>query len=578
MFDTLPRKVHDVLEWGWSQFQPYFDELKERELTEDTLKSWLHDWTQLAEVVIEAHSVLYVNRTLDTSDDEREAQYNAFLSDIYMPAQAAEQDLKQKLLASGLEPEGFEVPLRNMRSEAELFRKENLPLKVEERKLASEYDRIIGAMTIEWEGEELTLSQLAKISANPDRVKREEAWRRASNRVLEDRQAINDVWARLLDVRRQVYENAGKPDYRAYAWQERMRFDYTPENAQEFHAAIEEVVVPAAERVYRRRAEQMGVEELRPWDVNVDVMRTTELLVDPLNREPLRPFDDVEELERLASGIFHRVDPELGRYFDTMRDEGLLDLANYKGKAPGAYCTSFPARKRPFIFANSIGIQDNVDTLFHESGHAFHVFESLNLPYYQQWQSPMEFNEVASMAMELLAAPYLPADNGGFYSEAEAARARAEHLEGNLIFWPYMAVVDGFQHWVYTHHDEARDPANCDAKWLELWERFIKGVDWSGLEDEAATGWHRKLHIFRYPFYYVEYGLAQLGAAQVWAKALDDQQQAVANYRSALALGGTATLPELYQTAGARFAFDAGTLGEAVNLIERTLEDLYAVG
>lgn len=577
MFDSLPTDAQSVLDWAWPQYEPYFQELRQHELTQANVEEWLTGWTRLSDLLSESFSLLYLDKTLHTTDEAIEERFNTFMENVYTPALSADQQLKQKLLESGLKPDGFDIVLRNMRAEADLFREENLPLAVEERKTVSEYDRIIATQTIEWDGQEVTMPQLAKISANPDRAAREDAWRRASARVLEDREAINDVWVRLMGLRRQIYQNAGKPDYRAYAWQNRQRFDYTPEDAQQFHAAIEEVVVPAAERVYKRHARLMGVETLRPWDVNVDVMRTTDLLVDPLNREPLHPFDDVAELEEKASVIFHRVDPELGGYFDTMRAERLLDLANYKGKAPGAYCIGLPARKRPFVFANSIGIQDNVNTLFHESGHAFHVFESGRLPYAQQRRGPMEFNEVASMAMELLAAPYLLADEGGFYDEDEAARARVEHLEGNLIYWPYMAVVSAFQHWVYTHHDEATDPASCDAKWHELWGRFIKGVDWSGLDDEAATGWHRKLHIFRYPFYYIEYGLAQLGAAQIWANARRDQAGAVADYRRALALGGTVTLPELYQTAGARFAFDAGTLGEAVSLIESTLEELYAL-
>ncbi|NLH07916.1 MAG: M3 family oligoendopeptidase [Chloroflexi bacterium] len=577
MFNSLPTDAQRVINWEWPQYEPYFNELRLRKLTEANVEEWLANWTQLSDLLSECFALLYLDKTLHTTDTVIEKRFNTFMENVYTPALSADQKLKQKLLESGLEPEGFEIALRNMRAEADLFREENLPLIVEERKLVSEYDRIIATQTIEWDGQEYTMPQLAKISANPDRSAREEAWRRASARVLEDREALNEVWVKLMGLRRQIYQNADKPDYRAYAWQNRLRFDYTPENAQQFHAAIEEVVVPAAERVYKRRARLMGVETLRPWDVNVDVMRTTDLLVDPRSREPLHPFDDVQELEEKASVIFHRVDPTLGGYFDTMRTERLLDLANYKGKAPGAYCITLPARKRPFIFANSIGIQDNVNTLFHESGHAFHVFESVSLPYAQQRDYPTEFAEVASMAMELLAAPYLLADEGGFYDEEEAARARVEHLEGILIFWPYMAVVSAFQDWVYTHHDEASDPANCDAKWLELWRRFIKGVDWSGLDDEAATGWHRKLHIFRYPFYYIEYGLAQLGAVQVWANARRDQAGAVAAYRRALALGGTMPLPELYRTAGARFAFDAGTLGEAVSLIESTLEELYAL-
>jgi oligoendopeptidase F len=225
---------------------------------------------------------------------------------------------------------------------------------------------------------------------------------------------------------------------------------------------------------------------------------------------------------------------------------------------------------------NAVGIHEDVQTMLHEGGHAFHVFETRNLPFYQQLQVSLEFAEVASMGMELLAAPYLKASDGGFYSQADAARAVVEHLEGNLLFWPYMAVVDAFQQWVYLNHDAASEPQNCDSKWAELWKRFMVGIEWSGLEQEMVTGWHRKLHIHTVPFYYIEYGLAQLGAIQVWRNALQDQAGAVASYRKALSLGGTVPLPQLFATAGARFAFDAETLNLAVSLAEKTIDELRA--
>jgi oligoendopeptidase F len=252
-----------------------------------------------------------------------------------------------------------------------------------------------------------------------------------------------------------------------------------------------------------------------------------------------------------------------------------LDVGNRKNKAPGAYCADFMVARRPFVFGNAVGVSGDVRTLLHESGHAFHTFESDHLPYIQQLDVTMEFAEVASMSMELLAGPYLSRQHGGFYSDPDAARDRVEHLERIILFWPYMAVVDGFQQWAYTH-PEGVDPAACDAKWQELQQRFMPGVDWSGLETELMTGWHRKQHIHRSPFYYVEYGLAQLGAVQVWRNALQDQAGAVAQYRRALALGGTKPLPELYAAAGAKFAFDADTLGEAIELLETTIEQLQS--
>jgi oligoendopeptidase F len=260
-----------------------------------------------------------------------------------------------------------------------------------------------------------------------------------------------------------------------------------------------------------------------------------------------------------------------------MRRDGLLDLANRKGKAPGGYCTGFALQNVPFIFMNAVGLHDDVQTLLHEAGHAFHVYETRHLPYYHQTYYTMEIAEVASMSMELLAAPFLTTDKGGYYNKQDAARARIEHLEGMLVFWPYMAVVDAFQHWVYTHQQDALNPVNCDAKWGELWSRFKPGVDWSGLEDVRVTGWHRKLHIFHLPFYYVDYGLAQLGAAQVWANSLTDAPGAVAAYRKALALGGTVPLPEFFKTAGAKFTFDADTLRRVVDLIEAQIHQLEGV-
>ena len=178
------------------------------------------------------------------------------------------------------------------------------------------------------------------------------------------------------------------------------------------------------------------------------------------------------------------------------------------------------------------------------------------------------------MAMELLASPYLELENGGFYPRTDAARARVEHLERWILFWPYMAVVDAFQHWVYENPSDAGQPSNCDTQWEANRERFMPWVDWTGLEQELVTGWHRKLHIHTVPFYYVEYGLAQLGAVQVWKNARADQAGAVAAYRRALALGGTVSLPGLFAAAGAKFAFDAATLDSGVSLMEETIHAL----
>lgn len=554
---------------GWELAEPFAQHLLDRALSPTTLDAWLADWTRLARLVTETYQRLYVATTVDTEDQQAERRYYAFLEQIYPAWQAAEQQLKQKLLASGLQPDNFAVPLEHMRAQARLFREANLPLMTEEQKLSNEDDKLRGAQTVDWQGRELTLDQLQPLYQETDRAVRERAWRLAQARQLQDRGAMNELWIRMLDLRRRLAANADCPDYRAYRWQELLRSDYTPADCETFHRAIEQVVVPAAERVYERRRRRLGLATLRPWDLDVDAQ----------GRAPLRPFGPVADLEAKCAAMLAQVDPELGSQFEIMRREQLLDLDNRKGKAPGGYCTAFPVAERPFIFMNAVGVHEDVNTLLHEAGHAFHafhIFDGDGLPYHQQWDVGMEIAEVASMSMELLAAPHLAASAGGFYADGDAARARIEHLEGILRFWPYMAVVDAFQHWVYTHPDAASDPASCDASWSALWRRFMRGVDWSGLEDEMADGWRQKLHIFQTPFYYVEYGLAQLGAVQVWRNALSDRPGAVARYRYALALGCTAPLPELYAAAGARFAFDAATLGEAVELIERTIAQLEA--
>ena len=569
-FETLPGSAFPVLDWPWEQIEPFYQDLLSRPLDVESVERWLADWTRLADLIGEAYARLSVAVTLDTTNPEAERRFNDFIDYIHPQAQAADQKLKEKLLESGLKPPGFTVPLRKMRAEAAIFCADNLPLLSQERKLASEYNKIIGAQTVSWEGDELTLQQLRRALQSPDRETRQRAWRLAAERQLADQAAINELWGRFMHLRGRLAKNAGFSDYLTYRWQQMLRLDYTPQDSLRFQQAIEQVAVPAATRMYEKRRRELGVERLRPWDLDQDLY--------PLDLPSLPVYGDIDDLPAKAEAVFRRVDPQLGAYFHTLREQGLLDLDNHKGKAPGAYCTAYAVMKRPFIFMNGVGLSSDVRTILHESGHAFHNFERLRLPYFQQRIPGLEFAEVASMSMELLASPYLDAQPNGFYPPEAARRFRIAHLEHILAFWPYMAVVDAFQHWVYTHHDQATDPASCDAEWLRLWRRYLPGVDWSGLDEQAMTGWQRKQHIHRYPLYYIEYGVAQLGAVQVWRSALSDPALALSQYRQALRLGGTATLPELYQAAGARFAFDLETLGEAVALVEETIETLEAQG
>ncbi len=556
----------DINPLDWSTVQPHVDALLATELSRDNAESWLQRWSDLTAILHESRSQIYREVSENTADEEAEKRFLLFVEQIMPQAKIAAQALKNKLLAfEDYTPQADAVMMmKRFRTEASIFREENVLLQSELTKLGNEYEKLVGGMTIEWEGKEETMPQATLHLREKDRATREKAWRLMMARFGAERDRLNELYLQMLSLRRQVAKNAGFNNYRDYRWKEFARFDYTPDDCFTFHDAIEHEVVPRAAQLYAERAEKLGLDTLSPWDTEVD-----------LHGEPLRPFEDAAELEEGCYRIFQRVDPVLAEYFTAMRN-GFLDLASRPNKAPGGYCSSFPIRRKPYIFMNAVGTHRDVGTLLHEGGHAFHFMESSQQPLIWNYGSPMEFCEVASMAMELLSAPYLEKSNGGFYEEADARRAHAEQLRGIVRFLPYMAVVDAFQHWVYVDAPQDVAAADLDAKWSELWDRFMAGIDYSGLQAEKETGWHRKEHIFSVPFYYVEYGLAQLGALQVWRNALTDQSQAVADYRAALALGDTRPLPELFSAAGATFAFDRETVGDLMTLIFEKLAELEA--
>jgi oligoendopeptidase F len=556
----------EYMDMDWEEIQTFYIELEREKLEEETLAEWMTGWSELRKLVDERYARLSLATALDTTDEEAEKAFHSFIEEIYPKDLAADQKMKEKLLGCGFVPEGMEIILKKMQTEADLFREENLPLLTEDRKLGTQYSKIFGAQTIKWGGEELTLTQVKSAMLTSDRDVRKELWELLSERQLADREATNDLWVKFMDVRAQLAMNAGFDDYRSFRWLQWLRLDYTPEDSKQFLKAIKDVAVPAATRAYQRYAKRMGVDSVRPWDLRNN--QTTFYL------PAIKAFETEEEFISRVGAIFNKLDPVLGGYFNTMREEKLLDLMNRKGKRPGGFCTSFATVGLPFIFMNSAGEASDLRVLLHESGHAFHVFERINLPYHHQWRPGMEFAEVASTAMELLAAPYLAEDLGGFLSMEDAAVVQLLNLEEKLLFWPYMAVVVAFQHWVYENHQLGSDPGACDQKWAELIEQYMPAINWEGYEEVKRTGWHRKLHIHQAPFYYIEYGLAALGAFQIMVKSKEDQAGALQNYRKALALGGTASLPDLYRAAGAELAFDAGSLGDVVDLIEKDLADL----
>ncbi len=550
----------------WNDIQPLFQSLVDQPLDPaDTagIESWLNDWHNLAVALGEAASVANVNYSCNTADPALEEANLRFTSEIRPQSEEYTVKLSQKLLDTGYTRPDLETTLRRFRTDRDLFRAESIPLEQELQKLNAEYNRTTGGMTVNWRGTDIPIPRLSPFMLDPDRDTREEAWRLQFKPYTDNRDKIATIFDNQIEKRQQIARNAGFENYRDYTFQSKYRFDYTPEDCATFHDSVEATFVPAIARRFERRKQLMGLDTLRPWDTAND----------PQGLPPLRPYETVDEWTGRTRDIFDKVDPVFGDYFGTMIEENLLDLESRNGKRPGGFCTSFPHRKRPFIFMNASGVGSDVRTLLHEAGHAFHGFESSNLPFIYQRFYGSEMAEVASMSMELLAAPYLGKEHGGFYDADEYVRARVEHLDGVLEIFAWVATVDAFQHWLYTD-PAAADRDARDAKWLTVWERFNPGIDWTGLETERTARWYKQLHIFLYPFYYIEYAIAQLGALQVWRNSLQDQAKATADYRAALALGGSAPLPALFERAGARLVFDAPGMQELVDLIESEIDSL----
>jgi oligoendopeptidase F len=556
--------MNELSPMEWETVQPHVDALLAEELHAGNVEAWLRQWSDLAAALQEQGARVYREVTENTASAEAEARFNHWVEAIVPRAQVAEQALKEKLLAvEGYEPAPESAQMvKRFRGEAAIFREENVPIQSKLMKLGNRYDQIAGGMTVDWDGIEETLPQAELHLQDAARATREKAWRLIMNSYLEARAPLNELYLELLALRRQVAKNAGFDNFLEYQWQALSRFDYSPEDCQTFHMTIENEVVPLAADLYAQLQRTLDVDSLRPWDLKVDP-----------HGKPLTPFEDAATLEDGGNRIFEQVDPVLGSHFSEMRAR-FLDLASRPNKAPGGYCNSFPISGKPYIFMNAVGTHRDVVTLLHEGGHAFHFMESKQQPLVWNQDAPMEFMEVASMAMELLGAPYLSRDQGGFYDDAQARQAYAEQLRDIVFFFPYMAVVDAFQHWVYTTAPEDVTADELDAKWSQIWDRFMAGIDYGGLQEEKETGWHRKAHIFTVPLYYVEYGLAQLGALQVWRNALDDQPRAVAQYRQALALGDTRPVPELFEAAGASFIFEREPVGKLMALVRDKLASL----
>ncbi|MFM1944856.1 MAG: hypothetical protein RI897_3838 [Verrucomicrobiota bacterium] len=548
---------------SWEGVEGLFARLAER-LEEvggaDELAKWLLDWGELSAFLDEEGTRRYIAMTCHTDDEEAERAYLAFVEEIEPLIKPRQFELGKAYLQhaarAGLESGRYEVFDRDTAVQVRLFREENVALETEEARLGQQYQKLVGALTVNFDGVERTLAQMAPVLEETDRGRREAAWKLVASRRLEEAGRMDSLFDGLLKVRWQMAVNSGFENPRDYYFRKMGRFDYTPEDCVKFHAAVESAVVPVLRRLQAERREAMGLDGLRPWD----------LAVDPQGREPLKPFHDGADLLARTQRVFDRLHGGLAEDFRKLGQHNLLDLENRKGKAPGGYQSTLAEARLPFIFMNAVGLQGDVETLLHEAGHAFHALASAHDDFYAYRTAiPIEFCEVASMSMELLGNEHLQS----FYGEAEIRRARRSHLEGVVEVLGWIATIDAFQHWIYTHEGHTAEERN--RAWVEILGRFQGDVNWEGHEAARDRLWHKQLHLFLHPFYYIEYGIAQLGALQVWVRSRENAGKALEDYRRALALGGSRPLPELFAMAGCRFDLGASTVRPLLEEVEKEL-------
>jgi oligoendopeptidase F len=555
----------DVDPASWHDIEPHFEDLAKRELgSVEALERWLLDRSELESVTSEAMALRYIDMTCDTSDRDAEEAFLTYVEEVVPRLKEYEQILDNHYLdspaRSKLPENRYFVLDRRIANQVHLFHEENIPLETEDEKLSQKYAKTTGSWVVKYKDEEYTMQQLASFCDSPNRAVRQETWELAGARRLEDRDAIDKLFEEMVGLRKQIASNAGFNNYRDYMFRKKNRFDYGPEECYLYHSGVEKAIVPVAREVNELRRKTMQLDTLRPWDLSAD----------PKGRPALRPFDTIEDYVAGIQTVFGRLEKEWGKQFRLIWQSRLMDLESRKGKAPGGYQYALEVTRAPFIFLHGTGRDSDLRVLLHEGGHAFHFLANRDEPLIWYRTPPMEFCEVASMTQELLGLDHLDV----FYSPDEANRSRLRELEGIIDTLVWVARVDAFQQWLYTHPDHSR--SDRYDYWLHLAERFDVGVDYSGCDDIHASLWHKQMHIFSAPFYYIEYGIAQLGALQVWASHKDEREAALARFKAGLALGGSRPLPEIFQTAGIPFDFSEDTLSPLGELVLNEIERFYS--
>ena len=548
----------DFVITDWKSLEPYFKQLFERvNHSKEDLEKWMEDASELEAVIGEDANWRQIRMTCDTENKELEKAFTFFVMEIQPNIQSYADKLNKKLIEDpflkALDHEKYFTYIRNIKKNIELFRQENIALNSELSVQAQQYGVIAGKMSVEIDGKEYTLQQAAKFLESPDRNTREEVFRKINERRLRDKGGLNELFDSLVRKRTQVAVNAGFSNYRDFRFKELGRFDYGPEECFRFHEAVQQHVIPLVNEIYEKKKRKLGVATLRPWDIEAE----------PPGVSPLNPFRSAEELLQKTLRCLNSVNSFFADCIRQMQRMHRLDLDSRKGKAPGGYNCPLPESGAPFIFMNAAGQMSDVTTIIHEGGHAVHSFLTHPLPLTGFKEYPTEMAEVASMSMELFSMDYWEAF---FDNRDELQRAKDYQLERVITIFPWIAVIDKFQHWIYenpSHTQEQRTQV-----WMEIMDEFSSPViDFSGLEEYRRFSWQRQLHLYEVPFYYIEYGIAQLGAIGLWMQFKKNKEEALQHYIQALSLGGTRTLPQLFAAAGLKFDFSPEYVRELMSFV-----------
>ena len=550
---------------SWIKIEPFFKELKNRKINSTIeLEKWLTDRSELEAALSEDFAWRYIKMTCDTSNQILTDAYNFFVSEIDPHIAPYSNELNIKFVQSPflkeLDNTTYQIYIRGIKKALALYREENIPLQTKIATESQKYGAITAEMTITWEGKEITLQMASSLMKDTNRKIREEVYHKIQKRRSLDTKTLNDLFSELIQLRHQVAVNAGFKNYRDYKFDELGRFDYTVKDCFHFHESIAKEILPLAEVSDQDRKNKLQLDALKPCDTDVDVE----------GKAPLKPFSSATELTEKSIACFTKVRPAYGAYLEIMKRMGYLDLDSRIGKAPGGYNYPLYEIGVPFIFMNSVGTHRDLVTMVHEGGHAIHSFVTRDLLLTDFKSTPSEVAELASMSMELISMEHWEV----FFKNADdLKRAKKEQLDKSLKTLLWIAAVDKFQHWVYEN------PTHTVEERMENWKNTIdqftsKVVDYTGLDDVRARGWQSQLHIFEVPFYYIEYGMAQLGAIALWRNYKLDPEKALDQYEAALRLGYMKSIPEIYKTAGIEFNFSQAYVKELADFVKSELEKI----